>query len=95
MLDILYHFLFGFVCFLERNLGRMNFNADTLVPGCIAYGLVVLLLHWKMRRLCRKCGRAWSFGSSFLVVLLLPAVFGISFLVPGVMLQLQALAAGR
>ncbi|MES2440553.1 MAG: hypothetical protein V4584_15915 [Verrucomicrobiota bacterium] len=73
----------------------MNFNGDTLVPGCIAYGLVILLLHWNMRRLCRKRGRAWSFGSSVLVGLLLPAFFGISFLVPGVMLQLQELAAGR
>ena len=93
MLDILHHFLFGFVWFLERNLGRMNFNADTLVPGCFAYGLVILLLHWKLRRLCRKRGRAWSFHSSILVGLLLPAVFGISLIVPGVMLQLQALAA--
>ena len=93
MLDILHHFLFGFVWFLERNLGRMNFNADTLVPGCFAYGLVILLLHWKLRRLCRKRGRAWSFCSSILVGLLLPAVFGISLIVPGVMLQLQALAA--
>ena len=95
VLDALFHFLFGFVCFLGRNLGRMNFNADTLVPGCIAYGIVILLLHWELRRLCRKRGRAWSFYSSFLVGLLLPAVFGISFLVPGVMLQLQELAAGR
>lgn len=95
MLDILYHFLFGFVWFLERNLGRMNFNADTLVPGCIAYSLVILLLDGKMRRLCRKRGRAWSFCSSILVGLLLPAVFGISLIVPGVMLQLHELAAGR
>lgn len=73
----------------------MNSNADTLVPGCLADGLVVLLLHWNLRRLCRNRGRAWSLCSSFLVALLLPAVFGISLLVPGVLLQLQELAAGR
>jgi hypothetical protein len=95
VLEALFHFLFGFVYFLERNLGRMNFNADTLVPGCIAYGLVILLLHWKLRQLCRNRGRAWNFYSSFLVGLLLPAAFGISLLIPGVMLQLQELAAGR
>lgn len=94
MLEALFHLLFGFVYFLERNLGRMNFNADTLVPGCIAYGLVVLLLHWKMRQLCQKRGRAWSIYSSFLVGLLLPALFGISFLIPGVILHLQELSAG-
>ena len=95
MLEMLFHLLFGFVFFLGRNLGRMNFNSDTLVPGCVAYGLAVLLLHLSLRRLCRKGGRAWSFYSSLLVGLLLPAVFGISFLVPGVMLQLLELAAGR
>ena len=95
VLEALFHLVFGFVYFLERNVGRMNFNADTLVPGCIAYGLVILLLHWTLRRLCRKRGRAWNLYSSFLVGLLLPAVFGISLLIPGVMLQLQELAAGR
>jgi hypothetical protein len=95
MLDLLFHLLFGFIFFLERNLERMNFNADTLVPGCVAYGLVVLLLDWKLRQLCQKRGRTWRFYSSFLVGLLLPALFGISFLVPGVMLHLQELATGR
>ena len=95
MLDLLNHLLLGFVWFLERNLGRMNFNADTLVPGCAAYGFVILSVHQTMRRRCRKRGVRWSFHSSVLVGLLLPALFGISFLVPGVLLQLQALAAGR
>jgi hypothetical protein len=94
MLDALFHLLFGFAFFLEKNLARMNINADTLVPGCVAYGLVVLLLHWKLRLLCQKRGLTWSFYSSILVGLLLPALFGISFLVPGVMLQLQGLTAG-
>lgn len=92
MLDVLFHLLFGFVFFLERNFERMNFNRDTLVPGFIAYGLLVLLLHWKLRRICQARGRVWSFGSSLLVALLLPAVFAISFLVPGVLLQLEGLA---
>jgi hypothetical protein len=95
MLDSLFHLLFGFVFFLERNLARMNFNADTVVPGLIAYGLLVLLLHRKLRRQCLTRGRVWRFSSSLLVALLLPAVFCISFLVPGVILQLQELVAGR
>ena len=92
MLEILFHFMFGFGFFLERNFARMNFNRDTLVPGLIAYGLLVLLLHWKLRRTCQSRGRVWSFGSSLLVALLLPAVFAVSFLVPGVLLQLEGLA---
>lgn len=95
MQEGLYHLLFGFVFFLCRNLQRMNLNWDTLAPGLTAYGMVVLLLHWGLRRFCRIRSREWSFLSSFVVALLLPAVFGISYLVPGVILHLGELAKGH
>lgn len=95
MLDLLLHLLFGFVIFLERNFARVNYNLDTLVPGLIAYGFVILLLHRKLLQFCRTRGRTWSLRSSIQVGLLLPAVFGISLLVPGITLQLQELAANR
>ena len=95
MLDLLFHLLFGFVIFLERNFARVNYNLDTLVPGLVAYGFVIMLLHRKLLQFCRTRGRTWSFRSSIQVAMLLPAVFCISLLIPGIMLQLQELAANR
>ncbi len=94
MLEALFHLLFGFVFFLERNFPRMNFNWDTLAPGLAAYVLALFMFHWSMRKFCRARTRDWSFRSSCVVALLLPAVFGISFIVPGLILQIQALAGG-
>ncbi|MES2658766.1 MAG: hypothetical protein V4689_09110 [Verrucomicrobiota bacterium] len=94
MPDVLFHLLFGFFFFLNRNLERMNFNADTFVPGLGAYLIFVGILHLMMPRLCRVRQRTWSFRSSCVVALLLPALFGISFLIPGVILLLQEIAKG-
>lgn len=94
MFEALHHLLFGFVFFLARNLQRMNFNWDTLAPGLAAYVTVLFIFHWSMRKFCRARSREWSFRSSCVVALLLPAAFGITFIVPGVILQIQALAGG-
>jgi hypothetical protein len=92
--EALYHLLCGFVFFLGRNLTRMNFNADTLVPGLVTYGICVVILHLLLRRMCRARQRPWSIAASFQVALLLPALFGISFLIPGMILQIQELFKG-
>ncbi|MES2474672.1 MAG: hypothetical protein V4640_02745 [Verrucomicrobiota bacterium] len=92
MVDVLFHLLFGFLFFLGRNIGQMNFNADLFVPGFGAYLIFVCILHFLMRRRCREKQRIWSIRSSCAVALMLPALFGISFLIPGVILLLQELA---
>ena len=92
--DVLYHLLCGFIFFLRRNLVSMSFNADTLVPGLVAYGICVLALHLLMKRVCCRRRQSWSICASFTVSFLLPALFGISFLIPGVIFQLQQLAKG-
>ena len=92
--EVLYHLLCGFVFFLSRNLTRMNFNADTLVPGLLAFGICVVALHVVMKRVCHNRGRSWSVRASFLVSLLLPVLFATSFLIPGVILQIQQLIKG-
>jgi hypothetical protein len=91
LFQLLYHLFCGFIFFLGRNLARMNFNADTLVPGLAAYGLCVIALHILMKRVCRVREKPWSFLGSCIVSLLLPALFAISVLVPGVIFQIQQL----
>lgn len=92
--EFLYHLLCGFVFFLGRNLTRMNFNVDTLVPGLLAFGICVVALHVVMKRVCHNRGMSWSFSGSCIVSLLLPALFATSFLIPGVILQIQQLLKG-
>jgi hypothetical protein len=94
MFEALYHLLFGFVFFLGRNLQRMNFNWDTLAPGLAAYVAALFVLHWSLGKFCRARSREWSLLSSFVVALLLPALFGLTFIVPGVILQIEKLAGG-
>lgn len=88
---ILERFITGFWHFLAANIPAISWNAATWEPGLGAFLVAVVLLHRWLSRWASRTGRPWSFATSFCFVLLVPVLFVISFIVPGVLLQWEAL----
>lgn len=88
---ILARLLFGFIPFLQINLPAISWNAATWGPGLGAFLIAVVFLHRWLGRWASRKGRPWSFATSFCLVSLVPVLFVISFLVPGVLLQWETL----
>ena len=88
---ILGKFLFGFVPFLQNNIPAISWNAATWAPGLGAFLIAVLFLHRWFSRWASRTGRPWSFATSFCLVSLVPVLFVISFIVPGVLVQWEML----
>lgn len=88
---ILEHLLFGFVSFLKNNIPAISWNAATWGPGLCAFVITVAFVHRWLGGWAKRTGRTWSFATSFCLVLLVPVLFVISLLVPGVLLQWEAL----
>jgi hypothetical protein len=91
-LDALWHLAAGFAYFLQDNLPRISTDAGTWGPGLFAFGLALAVLHLFFRNWATKRNRPWSAGSTLCAGLVLPLLFAISFLVPGVLLQVKLLA---
>lgn len=88
---IVWRFLTGFVAFLTKNLPAISWNAATWGPGVGAFLIAVVFVHRWLGRWAARTGRPWSFATSFCLVSLVPVLFVISFIVPGVLLQWEAL----
>lgn len=88
---ILNQFLTGFWRFLAVNVPAISWNASTWGPGLAAFVVATLFLHRWLRRWAARTGRPWSFMTSVCLVLLVPVLFVISFIVPGVLLQWEML----
>lgn len=84
-------FVFGFWHFLAANLPAISWNAATWAPGLGAFLVAVVFLHRWLSRWASRTGRPWSFVTSFCLVSLVPVLFVIAFLVPGVLLQWEML----
>ena len=84
-------FLTGFWHFLSANIPAISWNAATWGPGLGAFLIAVVFLHRWLSRWASRTGRPWSFMTSFCVVSLVPVLFVISFLVPGVVVQWKML----
>jgi hypothetical protein len=83
----------GFPRFLATNLPEVSVNADILIPGIAAFGIATLAIHGMGAACCRKRGKHWPFSNTCCLAALLPVLFIIAHLVPGVILQIQLLAA--
>lgn len=83
--------LFGFVPFLQNNLPLISWNAATWGPGLGAFLVAVIFLHRWFSRWASRTGRPWSFATSFCLVSLVPVLFVISFIVPGILVQWEML----
>lgn len=88
---LLRHFLFGFVAFLKNNIPVISWNAATWGPGVGAFLIAVAVAHRSLSRWAERTGRRWSFTTSFCLLMVVPVLFVISFIVPGVLLQWEAL----
>lgn len=88
---IIERFLTGFWHFLAASLPAISWNAATWGPGLGAFLIAVVFLHRWLSRWALRTGRSWSFATSFCVVSLVPVLFVIAFLVPGVLLQWEML----
>jgi hypothetical protein len=89
---LLFGFATGFYHFLAANLPRISANADTLMPGIAAFVIATLAGHRMIAGFYQKRGKHWPFSNTCCLAALLPVLFIIAFLVPGVILQLQLLA---
>jgi hypothetical protein len=81
----------GFWRFLGRNIPLISWNAATWGLGLGAFVLGVVLVHRWLASWAARTGRPWSWVTSFCLVALLPVLFVISFIVPGVLLQWEIL----
>ena len=88
---IIERFLTGFWHFLAANVPAISWNAATWGPGLGAFLIAVVFLHRWLGRWASRTGRPWNFATSFCLVSLVPVLFVISFIVPGVLLQWEAL----
>jgi hypothetical protein len=61
----------------------------------VAFGLALVVGHFFLSGWAKKRHRSWSAGSTLCAGLVLPLLFGISFLVPGVLLQVEMLGEMR
>lgn len=84
-------FIAGCWFFLRDNLPAMSFDAGTWGPGLGAFLLATILAHRFLKAWAARTHRYWSFITSFCLALILPVLFVISFMVPGVLVQWEML----
>ena len=89
--EVIWRLLTGFASFLQVNLPRISADAGTWGPGLAAFGLALVVGHFFLRGWAKKRNRPWSAVSTLCAGLVLPLLFAISFLVPGVLLQVELL----
>ncbi len=90
--DLLFvEFIGGFWFFLRDNLSAISFDTGTWGPGVAAFLLAVIFAHRILKAWAAGAGRHWTFSTTFCLALILPVLFVISFIVPGVLLQWEML----
>lgn len=88
---LLFHFGAGFWFFLSENLPAMSPDAGTWGPGLGAFLLATAFAHRFLARWASRTNRPWSFTTTFSLALIVPILFVIAFIVPGVLLQWEIL----
>lgn len=88
---LLIQFVTGFWNFLGNNLFMISADAGTWGPGLGSFMLALGLSHRFLAKWAAKNCRPWSFATSFCLMLVIPVLFVIAFIVPGVLLQWEIL----
>ncbi|MEO6475388.1 MAG: hypothetical protein ABIQ96_09735 [Luteolibacter sp.] len=88
---LLIHFVAGFWFFLADNLPAISPDAGTWGPGLGAFLLATAVAHRFLSGLAAKTGRNWNFATTFCLALVVPVLFVIAFIIPGVLLQWEML----
>lgn len=89
--DLLVHLVAGFWFFLSENLTALSSDAGTWVPGLGAFLLATVFSHRFLAAWAARTSRHWSFATTFCVALIVPVLFVIAFLIPGVLVQWEIL----
>ncbi len=88
---LLFHFVAGFVFFLRDNFPAISWDAGTWGPGVMAFLMTIILAHRPLKKWARKTNRYWTLATTVSLALIVPALFVISFIVPGILLQWELL----
>ncbi len=89
-----WHLVAGFVLFLRDSLAAGSYDAGTWGPGVAAFVIALLIAHRFLSAWAVRTKRHWSFWTSLCLMLLLPALFTIAFIIPGILLQWEVLREG-
>lgn len=81
----------GFWFFLRENLPAMSCDAGTWGPGLGAFLLATIVAHRFLKAWAARTNRHWSFATTFCLALIVPVLFVIAFIIPGVLLQWEIL----
>jgi hypothetical protein len=93
--EILWHLATGFVRFLQTNLRNISSDSGTWGPGLACFLFAIVTIHWFGAKLARRRERRWRISHSIAFGMLLPSLFVVSFLVPGIILQIGSLNQGN
>lgn len=88
---LFFEFIGGFWFFLRENLTAMSWDAGTWGPALGAFLLATLLAHRFLSAWAVRTNRHWSFATSLCVALVVPVLFVVAFIIPGVLLQWEML----
>ncbi|MCW1885066.1 hypothetical protein OKA04_10035 [Luteolibacter flavescens] len=89
--QIAWRFVAGFGYFLRENVPRISSDAGTWVPGIVSLLLSIAVIHAFGRLWARHRQQPWKVSTSLALGMVVPLLFVISFLVPGVILQVDGL----
>jgi len=84
---LFFRLISGFLVFLCGNLPAISWDAGTWGPGLGAFLLATVMIHRLLNGWLAGKNRYWSLASTLCLMVLLPVLFAISFIVPGVLLQ--------
>ena len=90
-----FHLLCGFWFFLDEKLPAISSDAGTWGPGLAAWLIALAVGHRFLRDWARARGIQWMVTTTTCLGLLLPVLFAISFIVPGILLQVDGLREVR
>ncbi len=88
---LLARFLSGFWFFLRDHFPAISWDAGTWGPGLAAFLIAALFAHRILSAWAAGTNRHWTLATSLCVALVVPVLFVIAFIVPGVLLQWEML----
>jgi hypothetical protein len=94
-LEAIFHLVAGFWFFLREKLPAISSDAGTWGPGLAAWMVALAVAHRFLRNWAASRGYLWRVTTTACLGLLLPVLFAISFIVPGILLQVDGLREVR
>jgi hypothetical protein len=94
-LDAVFHLVAGCWFFLREKLPTVSSDAGTWGPGVVAWMVALAVGHRFLRNWAAARGCQWRATTTACLGLVLPVLFVISFIVPGILLQVDGLRGER